>query len=127
MNNFFSDIHENFLVPPGSYFFVLLGIIIVFFAIAFIVSKLWGGIFWYYRFRERNKEMEQLAKEFNLSFKSGLSSLGSFILTSIFHDIKINELQGSLQNHRIEIQDWFYSLTTLVTWIAPRSLGGGNR
>jgi hypothetical protein len=117
---------DNLALLWRGYYFVYLGIIIVALAIVFFLSKISSGIFWYYRFRERNWDMEQLAKDFNFSFESHLSSLPGFILKSIFHNIEINDLRGSVQNHSIEIKDIFRSLTTLFTIASPPFPGSGN-
>jgi hypothetical protein len=107
---------------------VVLGIIIVVFvAILFSVSKVKNAIFWYPRFRERNNDMEQLAKDFNLSFNNNLSGFWSFVGKSMFHNIQLNDLQGNVNNHSVEIKDMLYSLTSVVTWVAPGGFNDGNR
>ncbi len=117
-----------------SYYFSLLGILIAALIVVFLFSKIISGIFWYFRFRERNRNMEQVAKDFGLSFASRLPSLPGFILKSIFRNIEINDLRGSVQNHDIEIRDVFRSLTTFFTVVSPPLpglsnvfLSGGNR
>ena len=102
-----------------SYYFSLLGILIAALIVVFLFSKIISGIFWYFRFRERNRNMEQVAKDFGLSFASRLPSLPGFILKSIFRNIEINDLRGSVQNHDIEIRDVFRSLTTFFTVVSP--------
>jgi hypothetical protein len=109
----------------GWLFFGL--IVIIFVAILFSFSKVKNAIFWYPRFRERNNDMGQLAKDFNLSFNDGLSGFWSFIGKSMFHNIQLNDLQGTINNHSVEIKDMLYSLTSVVTWIAPGGFNDGNR
>jgi hypothetical protein len=76
--------------------------------IAFLFFALIKNYFIYLRLLKRNRDMANLASDFQFSFQSGLPSRWSLATNLFIKDLELNRMEGVLNNRKIEITDVYY-------------------